>query len=71
MHCMEKVFQKFTSHADAERANRAYYRQLSPTERLDILLELVARYREDYCEKHGEASEGFERVYRIVQRKRR
>ena len=58
MAAMEKVLRKFSSFAESDRADRAYYRQLSPHERLDILLELVARYREEF----GEAAQGFARV---------
>jgi len=64
---MERAVRKFNSHAESAAADRAYYRQLSSRARLDILLELVARYREEF----GEAAEGFARVYRVVQRPRR
>lgn len=59
---MEKVIQKFESHAEADRANRRYYHSLEPQERLEILLELVARYRESL----GEAGREFQRVHRIT-----
>jgi hypothetical protein len=64
---MEKVFRKFSSFAESEKADREYYAKLSWGERLEILLELNARYREGF----GEAAERFARVYRIVQRPRR
>jgi hypothetical protein len=43
---VERVVQKFSSHSAAEDASRDYYRQLTPDERLGILLELVARSRD-------------------------
>ena len=38
---MEKVVRKFTSFAEEEEAEFAYYRDLSGEQRLQILLELV------------------------------
>jgi hypothetical protein len=52
---------RFLEESDA--ADRAYYRSLTPEERLDILLELVRRFAEGY----GEASQRLERVYRVVE----
>lgn len=60
---MKKVVRKFASHAESEKADREYYRSLSPQQRLDILLEIIAAHREET----GEASEGFKRVYRVTQ----
>ena len=59
---MKKVVRVFESFAQSDEANRAYYLGLSPRERLDILLELIARHRDD----QDEAPEGFARVYRII-----
>lgn len=59
---MNRTVRKFSSFRESERADRDYYLSLTPQQRIDILLELVARYREE----HDEASEGFRRVYRIV-----
>jgi len=59
---MESVVRHFGSYAEAEAADRAYYQSLTPEQRLEILFELVHRYREE----HG-CSERFERVYRIVE----
>ena len=56
---MEPVIRKFDSHAQAEVADRDFYRSLTPEQRLEILFDLVARYREE----HG-CSERLERVYR-------
>ena len=57
---MEKVVRTFDSHSEAEKADREYYRSLTPEERLNILLELVEQGNRD-------APKGFERVYRIVE----
>jgi hypothetical protein len=63
---VEPVAFKFASFEEADAADRAYYRQLKPTERLAIMLELI------FPETHGRedsdaASERLERVYRITQ----
>ena len=59
---MEKVARKFSSYAESERADREYYRSLTPQQRVDIVLELVARTQTD------ETDQGFARVYRVVKR---
>jgi len=64
---MERVVRKFTSFRESDQADRDYYLNLTPQQRIDILLELIARYRES----HPDASEGFKRVYRIVELRRR
>ncbi len=61
---MDKVVRKFGSFAEAEKADREYYRSLTGQQRLDLLLELIA----SDLEAKGEAEKGFERVYRIVRR---
>ena len=60
---MEKVLQVFHSFEDAERADEEYYASLAPQERVDILLALIAQYRESL----GDAAEGFERVCRVTE----
>ena len=47
---------------EADKADRAYYQSLTPQERIDILLQLVARHavNEDGTPKR------FERVYRVA-----
>lgn len=60
---MDPSIRYFKSFAEAEEHEHAEYAALSPDERLDILLELIARYRESL----GEAAEGFERVHRVVE----
>ena len=52
----------FKSFEEADAADAAYYCSKSPSERLDILLELVKQGR-----SRDEAERRFERVYRIVE----
>ena len=59
-----KIFHSFD---EADKADRAYYASLRPQQRLDIVLELGACYRESF----GEAGQRFERVYRAVELDRR
>ena len=47
----------FRSFQEADDADRAFYRSLTPEQRLDILLELISQ--------HGRVKR-LERVYRIV-----
>jgi hypothetical protein len=47
---MEKVIRVFANHAEADAAGRAFFAQLSPQERLDLVLDLAARYREGFGE---------------------
>ena len=47
----------FRSFKEAEDADRAFYRSLTPEQRLDILLQLIAQ--------HGPVTR-LERVYKIV-----
>jgi len=60
---MEKVLKVFSSFEEAERADEEYYASLSPQQRVDLLLDLIAAYRESL----GEAGQKFERVYRVVE----
>lgn len=60
---MEKHVAKFRSHREAEEADRAYYRSLTPEERLEILFELVRNAHDP--------PEGFKRVYRFAKLERR
>jgi hypothetical protein len=57
---VELAARKFTTFEEAEEADSAYYRALSPAERLSIMIELI------YPEGGDAASARFERVYRIV-----
>jgi hypothetical protein len=59
---MDRTVAKFSSHEEAEKANREYYRSLTPQQRLEILFELVAQ-----AHPENDASiRQFERVCRIV-----
>ena len=58
---MQKDAVKFRDFAEAEKADRDFYRKLSGQERLDILLELT---------KH-EPERRLERVYRVIKLPRR
>jgi hypothetical protein len=60
---MEKEIRSFGSMADADDADVAYYASLTPEERLELLLELIARY----SEAQGEAAKGFARVHRVIE----
>ena len=53
----------FSSFREAKDADRAFYASLSPQERVDLVLDIVARHRESM----GEAPENFERVYRVIE----
>jgi hypothetical protein len=53
----------FSSFQEAEEADKAFYASLSPQERVDLVLEMVARHRESM----GEAGKRFERVYRVIE----
>ena len=57
-------FQVFASFAEAEEADRQYYRSLTPNQRLDNLLML----RDQYRPYSNDLTEGFKRVYRIIKR---
>lgn len=64
---MERIVRKFDSPQQADKADRAYYRQLSPNERVAILLELIARHRQGL----DETEQRLARVYRVVEFNRR
>jgi hypothetical protein len=64
---MDRVVQVFRSFDEADRADDQFYAELSPEERLSILLELVERHRGAL----GEAADRFERVHRVVELSRR
>lgn len=59
---MDKVVKMFDSFEEADRADVEYYASLTPQQRVDLLLDIVAAYRESL----GEAGQRFERVYRVV-----
>jgi hypothetical protein len=64
---MERVIRIFRSHAEAEASDRAELAALIPQQRLDILLDLIRRYREAL----GESAERLERVHRVTSLSRR
>jgi len=60
---MDKKITILDSFAEAAQSDKAYYRSLSPKERLAILLELNRRWP---IKNDIEASERVARVYRIT-----
>ena len=60
---MNRGIRIFRSFEAAEDADDQFYAQLTPEERLDLLLELTERERSTL----GEAAERFERVHHIVE----
>ena len=62
---MELVVRKFSSFEEAEQADREEYRNMTPQERINILLALIDQGRPDG------ADERLERVYRVVELPRR
>jgi hypothetical protein len=59
---VERKIQKFDSHEEADAAERAYYRSLTPSERVAIVLRLMRDY-------YG-PPQRLERVLRPVERER-
>ena len=57
----------FSSFEDAEAADDRFYADLTPEERLDILLDLIDQHRSAL----GETASRLERVHRIVELSRR
>jgi hypothetical protein len=60
---MDRVARLFESFDEAECADDDFYAHLAPEERLNLLLELVERYRGTL----GETASGFARVHRIAE----
>jgi len=60
---MERIVQIFGSFDAADQSDDQFYADLTPQERLDLLLELVARHRSAL----GESAERLERVHRVVE----
>ena len=60
---VQRVAKIFHSFEDADRADEEYYANLTPQERLDILLDLIEQHRRSL----GEPEKGLERVYRITE----
>jgi len=64
---MEKVVRKFNSHAEAEAADRAFFRGLAPAERLRMLFEIITPEQGN----DDAPEERLQRVYRVIKRGRR
>jgi len=62
---MQKVKRVFRSFAEADKADREFYKSLSPSQRLDILLTLITQNKSN---KPDEAGTGLKRVYRVTKR---
>ncbi len=60
---MDSSIRRFETLSEADSAEAEYYAALTPEERLNILLELIAMTRSD----QDEDSQRFERVYRVVE----
>lgn len=60
---MDKLLRVFNGFEDAEHADEEYYASLTPQQRVDMLLDIVARYGT----AHGDTPAGFERVCRVTQ----
>lgn len=61
---MQKVVRVYNSHQEAEAANLAYYRSLTPERRLRILFQIIADH-----EGGADASQGrLQRVCRVIRR---
>ena len=60
---MDRVVHVFRNFDDADEADDQFYADLTPEDRLAMLLELVERHRSAL----GEAASRFERVHRIVE----
>lgn len=60
---MEKVVQKFNSFEESEKAEKEYYLNLTPRERMQILFELNSRWPQ---QDDADSIPGCKRVYRII-----
>jgi hypothetical protein len=60
---MERVVTVFRSHQEAEAAERAWYRQLTPAERIKILLEIIERH----VGAEDASAQRLERVARVIE----
>jgi hypothetical protein len=57
---VEKVARKFRSFAEADKADREFYRSLTPEQRLEMLCDLIASAYPD------EIKQRLERVCRVI-----
>ena len=58
---MVRTVNRFQSFEEADKADAAYYRSLTPNERVDILLELVKQ-----MQPRNEAEQRLKRVHRTI-----
>jgi hypothetical protein len=58
------AFRIFHSFAEAELADKEYYRSLTSAQRIEMLLIL----RDHFHPYSDELTEGFKRVYRVIER---
>ena len=63
---MERVARKFHGFSASDESDRDYYLSLTPQQRLEILLELIARHRDTL----NETAARFKRVYRVTKLQR-
>lgn len=61
---MKRTIRVFKSFAEAENADKEYYRSLTPAQRIEMLLIL----RDQYHPYPNDVTEGFKRVYRVIKR---
>lgn len=59
---VERVVKIHKGHKEADAADKAYYKSLTPRQRIDVLLELIAQ-------RHG-PDQGFVRVCKVIKRKK-
>jgi hypothetical protein len=62
---MQKIKRVFKSIAEAEKADKEFYKSLSGTQRLEILLTLIDQKQPD---NPNEARSRLKRVYRVTKR---
>jgi hypothetical protein len=60
---VDRVAKVLKGFEQADEADDEFYAHITPQERLDILLELIERYRSDL----GEAASRLERVHRVTE----
>ncbi len=61
----KRIVRVFTSHEEAEAAELAYWRELTPQERLDAVGECVR----EYLALRHESEQRFHRVYKVSDQK--
>jgi len=61
-----KTITVFDSHAEADKNEAAYWSKLTPQQRLDAVGECVR----EYLRLRNEPEQGFQRVYRVLEREK-